>query len=50
MVGVNVGVVAPIAWFLFPGWKNSIGGGLHAKGHDAVEFYKRKKVVTSRWA
>jgi malonate-semialdehyde dehydrogenase (acetylating)/methylmalonate-semialdehyde dehydrogenase len=50
MVGVNVGVAAPIAWFPFFGWKDSIDGDLHANGADAVEFYTRKKVVTSRWA
>ncbi|MBS1879787.1 MAG: CoA-acylating methylmalonate-semialdehyde dehydrogenase [Actinobacteria bacterium] len=50
MVGVNVGVAAPIAWFPFSGWKDSIDGDLHANGTDAVEFYTRKKVVTSRWA
>ncbi|MBX5440742.1 MAG: CoA-acylating methylmalonate-semialdehyde dehydrogenase [Solirubrobacteraceae bacterium] len=50
MVGVNVGVAAPIAWFPFSGWKDSIDGDLHANGRDAVEFYTRKKVVTERWA
>jgi malonate-semialdehyde dehydrogenase (acetylating)/methylmalonate-semialdehyde dehydrogenase len=50
MVGVNVGVAAPVAWFPFAGWKDSFAGDLHANGHDAVEFYTRKKVVTSRWA
>jgi malonate-semialdehyde dehydrogenase (acetylating)/methylmalonate-semialdehyde dehydrogenase len=50
MVGVNVGVAAPVAWFPFSGWKDSFAGDLHANGHDAVEFYTRKKVVTSRWA
>jgi malonate-semialdehyde dehydrogenase (acetylating) / methylmalonate-semialdehyde dehydrogenase len=50
MVGVNVGVAAPVAWFPFSGWKDSIDGDLHANGRDAVEFYTRKKVVTSRWA
>jgi malonate-semialdehyde dehydrogenase (acetylating)/methylmalonate-semialdehyde dehydrogenase len=50
MVGVNVGVAAPIAWFPFSGWKDSIDGDLHANGRDAVEFYTRKKVVTARWA
>jgi malonate-semialdehyde dehydrogenase (acetylating) / methylmalonate-semialdehyde dehydrogenase len=49
MVGVNIGVPAPIAWFPFSGWKDSIDGDLHANGNDAVEFYTRKKVVTSRW-
>jgi malonate-semialdehyde dehydrogenase (acetylating) / methylmalonate-semialdehyde dehydrogenase len=50
MVGVNIGVAAPVAWFPFSGWKDSIDGDLHANGRDAVEFYTRKKVVTSRWA
>ncbi|MBS1845585.1 MAG: CoA-acylating methylmalonate-semialdehyde dehydrogenase [Actinobacteria bacterium] len=50
MIGVNVGVAAPIAWFPFAGWKDSIDGDLHANGRDAFEFYTRKKVVTSRWA
>jgi malonate-semialdehyde dehydrogenase (acetylating)/methylmalonate-semialdehyde dehydrogenase len=49
MVGINIGVAAPIAWFPFSGWKDSIDGDLHANGTDAVEFYTRKKVVTSRW-
>jgi malonate-semialdehyde dehydrogenase (acetylating)/methylmalonate-semialdehyde dehydrogenase len=49
MLGVNVGVAAPVAWFPFSGWKDSIDGDLHANGGDAVEFYTRKKVVTSRW-
>jgi malonate-semialdehyde dehydrogenase (acetylating)/methylmalonate-semialdehyde dehydrogenase len=38
-----------IAWFPFSGWKDSIDGDLHANGTDAVEFYTRKKVLTSRW-
>jgi malonate-semialdehyde dehydrogenase (acetylating) / methylmalonate-semialdehyde dehydrogenase len=50
MVGVNIGVAAPVAWFPFSGWKDSFDGDLHANGHDAVEFYTRKKTVTSRWA
>jgi malonate-semialdehyde dehydrogenase (acetylating)/methylmalonate-semialdehyde dehydrogenase len=49
MLGVNVGVAAPVAWFPFSGWKDSMEGDLHANGLDAVEFYTRKKVVTSRW-
>jgi malonate-semialdehyde dehydrogenase (acetylating) / methylmalonate-semialdehyde dehydrogenase len=49
MIGINVGVAAPIAWFPFSGWKDSMEGDLHANGRDAVEFYTRKKVVTSRW-
>ncbi len=49
MLGVNVGVPAPVAWFPFAGWKDSCDGDLHANGSDAVDFYTRKKVVTSRW-
>ncbi len=49
MLGVNVGVAAPVAWFPFSGWKDSLDGDLHANGRDAVEFYTRKKVITSRW-
>jgi malonate-semialdehyde dehydrogenase (acetylating)/methylmalonate-semialdehyde dehydrogenase len=49
MLGVNIGVAAPVAWFPFSGWKDSIDGDLHANGKDAVDFYTRKKVVTSRW-
>lgn len=49
MLGINVGVAAPVAWFPFCGWKDSIDGDLHANGRDAVEFYTRKKVVTARW-
>ncbi len=50
MVGVNIGVAAPVAWFPFSGWKDSIDGDLHANGSDAFEFYTRKKVVTERWS
>jgi malonate-semialdehyde dehydrogenase (acetylating)/methylmalonate-semialdehyde dehydrogenase len=50
MVGVNIGVAAPVAWFPFAGWKASIDGDLHANGKDAIEFYTRKKVVTERWS
>ncbi|MGH2963119.1 MAG: CoA-acylating methylmalonate-semialdehyde dehydrogenase, partial [Solirubrobacterales bacterium] len=49
MVGVNVGVPAPVSWFPFAGWKDSMEGDLHANGFDAVEFYTRTKVLTSRW-
>jgi malonate-semialdehyde dehydrogenase (acetylating)/methylmalonate-semialdehyde dehydrogenase len=49
MVGVNIGVAAPVAFFPFSGWKDSFLGDLHAHGTDAVDFYTRKKTVTSRW-
>jgi malonate-semialdehyde dehydrogenase (acetylating)/methylmalonate-semialdehyde dehydrogenase len=49
MVGVNIGVAAPVAFFPFSGWKDSFLGDLHAHGSDAVDFYTRKKTITSRW-
>jgi len=49
MIGINIGVPAPVAGFPFAGWKDSFDGDLHANGTDAFEFYTRKKVVTSRW-
>ncbi|MGZ4214697.1 MAG: CoA-acylating methylmalonate-semialdehyde dehydrogenase [Solirubrobacteraceae bacterium] len=49
MIGVNIGVAAPVAFFPFSGWKDSFLGDLHAHGGDAVEFFTRKKTVTSRW-
>ncbi len=49
MLGVNVGVGAPMAWLPFAGWKGSFFGDLHATGKDAVRFYTEVKVVTSRW-
>ena len=49
MVGVNVGVAAPVAFFPFSGWKGSFFGDLHAHGSDAVEFFTRKKTITTRW-
>ena len=49
MVGVNIGVAAPVAFFPFSGWKDSFLGDLHAHGGDAVEFFTKKKTVTSRW-
>jgi malonate-semialdehyde dehydrogenase (acetylating)/methylmalonate-semialdehyde dehydrogenase len=49
MVGVNVGVAAPMAFFPFAGWKASFFGDLHAHGKDAVAFYTEQKVIMSRW-
>lgn len=49
MLGVNIGVPAPMAFFPFSGWKDSFYGDLHANGKDSIEFYTRKKVITSRW-
>ncbi len=49
MVGVNIGVAAPMAFFPFAGWKNSFFGDLHAHGKDAVYFYTEQKVLMTRW-
>lgn len=49
MIGVNVGIAAPMAFFPFTGWKGSFFGDLHATGADSFRFYTRQKVVTSRW-
>jgi len=49
MVGINVGVPAPMAVFPFAGWKQSFFGDLHANGEDAAKFYTESKVVVSRW-
>jgi malonate-semialdehyde dehydrogenase (acetylating) / methylmalonate-semialdehyde dehydrogenase len=49
MVGVNIGVAAPVAFFPFSGWKDSFLGDLHAHGTDGVDFFTKKKTVTSRW-
>jgi malonate-semialdehyde dehydrogenase (acetylating)/methylmalonate-semialdehyde dehydrogenase len=49
MLGINLGVPAPMAFFSFGGWKASLFGDLHAHGPDAVAFYTKKKVVTERW-
>ena len=49
MVGINVPIPVPVAYFSFGGWKNSLFGDLHVHGTEAVKFYTRTKVVTSRW-
>jgi malonate-semialdehyde dehydrogenase (acetylating)/methylmalonate-semialdehyde dehydrogenase len=49
MLGVNIGVAAPMAYFPFGGAKGSFFGDLKAHGRDGVEFYTDKKVVISRW-
>jgi malonate-semialdehyde dehydrogenase (acetylating)/methylmalonate-semialdehyde dehydrogenase len=49
MIGVNIGVAAPMAFFPFGGTKGSFYGDLKAHGHDSVQFYTDKKVVISRW-
>ncbi|WP_078408888.1 CoA-acylating methylmalonate-semialdehyde dehydrogenase [Priestia abyssalis] len=49
MLGINLGVPAPMAFFPFSGYKSSFYGDLHANGRDGVEFYTRKKMVTARY-
>ncbi|EGQ3778975.1 TPA: CoA-acylating methylmalonate-semialdehyde dehydrogenase [Staphylococcus pseudintermedius] len=48
MLGINLGVPAPMAIFPFSGWKSSFFGSLHCNGKDSVEFYTHRKVVTAR--
>ena len=49
MIGVNVPIPVPMAYYSFGGWKNSLFGDTHAHGMEGVDFYTRGKVVTSRW-
>src|SRR5690606_15705912 len=49
MVGVNVGVPAPMSLFPFSGWNDSFYGDLHMQGLEGIMFYTRQKVVLSRW-
>jgi malonate-semialdehyde dehydrogenase (acetylating)/methylmalonate-semialdehyde dehydrogenase len=49
MVGVNVPIPVPMAYYSFGGWKASLFGDSHAHGTEGVQFYTRGKVVTSRW-
>jgi malonate-semialdehyde dehydrogenase (acetylating)/methylmalonate-semialdehyde dehydrogenase len=49
MVGINVPIPVPVAYYSFGGWKASLFGDTHAHGTDGVHFYTRSKVVTSRW-
>jgi malonate-semialdehyde dehydrogenase (acetylating)/methylmalonate-semialdehyde dehydrogenase len=49
MVGINVPIPVPIAYYSFGGWKSSLFGDLHMYGPEGVQFYTRAKVVTSRW-
>jgi malonate-semialdehyde dehydrogenase (acetylating)/methylmalonate-semialdehyde dehydrogenase len=49
MVGINVPIPVPMAYYSFGGWKNSLFGDSHAHGSEGVHFFTRGKVVTSRW-
>jgi malonate-semialdehyde dehydrogenase (acetylating)/methylmalonate-semialdehyde dehydrogenase len=49
MVGINVPIPVPMAYYSFGGWKSSLFGDTHAHGSEGVHFYTRGKVVTQRW-
>ncbi|HWO74133.1 MAG TPA: CoA-acylating methylmalonate-semialdehyde dehydrogenase [Dehalococcoidia bacterium] len=49
MVGINVPIPVPVAYYSFGGWKSSLFGDTHMYGPDGIRFYTRRKVVTSRW-
>ncbi|KAA9157464.1 CoA-acylating methylmalonate-semialdehyde dehydrogenase [Amycolatopsis acidicola] len=49
MVGINVPIPVPVAYYSFGGWKNSLFGDTHAHGTEGVHFFTRGKVVTTRW-
>jgi malonate-semialdehyde dehydrogenase (acetylating)/methylmalonate-semialdehyde dehydrogenase len=49
MVGINVPIPVPMAYFSFGGWKSSLFGDAHVYGREGIQFYTRGKVITSRW-
>ncbi len=49
MIGINVGVPAPMAWFPFTGWNRSFFGDLHIQGMEGIQFYTRQKTTLTRW-
>lgn len=49
MIGINVGVPAPMAWFPFTGWNQSFFGDLHIQGSESIHFYTRQKTTLTRW-
>ncbi len=49
MIGINVGVPAPMAWFPFTGWNRSFFGDLHIQGAESFQFYTRQKMTMTRW-
>jgi malonate-semialdehyde dehydrogenase (acetylating)/methylmalonate-semialdehyde dehydrogenase len=49
MIGINVGVPAPMAWFPFTGWNRSFFGDLHIQGTESVQFYTQQKMTLTRW-
>ncbi len=49
MIGINIGVPAPMAWFPFTGWNKSFFGDLHIQGTEGVQFYTQQKLTMTRW-
>ena len=49
MVGVNVPIPTPVAYYSFGGWKESLLGDTHIHGPEGVKFYTRAKAITTRW-
>jgi malonate-semialdehyde dehydrogenase (acetylating)/methylmalonate-semialdehyde dehydrogenase len=49
MIGINIGVPAPMAWFPFTGWNKSFFGDLHIQGTEAITFYTQQKMTMTRW-
>jgi malonate-semialdehyde dehydrogenase (acetylating) / methylmalonate-semialdehyde dehydrogenase len=49
VIGKNVGVPAPMAWFPFTGWNSSFFGDLHIQGTESVQFYTQQKMTITRW-
>ena len=49
MVGINVPIPVPVAFYSFGGWKSSLFGDLHVHGTEAIKFYTRTKTITTRW-
>jgi malonate-semialdehyde dehydrogenase (acetylating)/methylmalonate-semialdehyde dehydrogenase len=49
MIGINIGVPAPMAWFPFTGWNSSFFGDLHIQGTESIQFYTQQKMTMTRW-
>ncbi|MGP0065830.1 MAG: CoA-acylating methylmalonate-semialdehyde dehydrogenase [Isosphaeraceae bacterium] len=49
MIGINIGVPAPMAWFPFTGWNRSFFGDLHIQGTESIHFYTQQKMTMTRW-
>jgi malonate-semialdehyde dehydrogenase (acetylating)/methylmalonate-semialdehyde dehydrogenase len=49
MIGINIGVPAPMAWFPFTGWNRSFFGDLHIQGTESIQFYTQQKMTMTRW-